>query len=219
MASSRFKLFVLIVPAAIALFVTASCGDKGTDPPVNNAPRITSASMVQAVIDSLFTYTATATDPDGDAIEISFDNYPAWMTAVGAVISGTPDTMAADAAFTVMASDGSLSDTLTVLVEVVSSGTLISYSADIQPIFDSNCAGSQCHVPGPTFGLSLGSYAQLMQGGNSGAVVIPGDPDNSVIIRRLEGDIQPQMPFQRQPLPQATIDLIRDWIAAGAHDN
>lgn len=95
----------------------------------------------------------------------------------------------------------------------------ISYAQQIQPIFNASCGGSQCHIGGTANGLSLSSYSSLMQGGNSGAVVIPGNPDNSIIIRRLEGDITPQMPFGRSPLPQATIQLIRDWIAEGAHDN
>ena len=95
----------------------------------------------------------------------------------------------------------------------------VSYTDDVQPIFNSSCAGSQCHIGGTANGLSLVSYASLMQGGNSGPAVIPGEPDNSIIVQRLEGTIQPQMPFQRPPLPQSQIQLIRDWIAQGAHDN
>jgi hypothetical protein len=95
----------------------------------------------------------------------------------------------------------------------------VSYADDIQPIFNSNCAGSQCHIGGMSNGLSLVSYSTLMEGGISGPVVIPGEPDSSIIVRRLEGTIQPQMPFQLPPLPHARIQLIRDWIAQGAHDN
>jgi hypothetical protein len=92
----------------------------------------------------------------------------------------------------------------------------VSYSNDVQPIFNNNCAGSQCHIGGTASGLSLVSYSTLMQGGLSGPVVIPGEPDSSKIVQRLEGTIQPQMPFQRAPLSQAEIQLIRDWIAQGA---
>lgn len=95
----------------------------------------------------------------------------------------------------------------------------VSYANDIQPIFNSNCAGSQCHIGGTSNGLSLVSYSTLMEGGISGPVVIPGEPDSSIIVQRLEGTIQPQMPFQRPPQPQSQIQLIRDWIAQGAQDN
>lgn len=45
-----------------------------------------------------------------------------------------------------------------------------------------------------------------------------GDPDGSYIIQKLEGHAATgaQMPFGGPPLPQATIDLIRQWISAGA---
>lgn len=96
---------------------------------------------------------------------------------------------------------------------------LVSHADDIQPIFNSNCAGSQCHIGGMSNDLSLVSYSTLIEGGISGPVVIAGEPDSSIIVQRLEGTIQPQMPFQLPPLPHARIQLIRDWIAQGAHDN
>ena len=49
--------------------------------------------------------------------------------------------------------------------------------------------------------------------------VKPGDPDNSNIIIKLTigpGIVGAQMPFGLPPLPQATINAIRQWIANGA---
>ena len=49
--------------------------------------------------------------------------------------------------------------------------------------------------------------------------VEPGNPDRSYIIRKLEGgpDISGgQMPLDRTPLDQLTINAIRVWIAQGA---
>jgi mono/diheme cytochrome c family protein len=46
-----------------------------------------------------------------------------------------------------------------------------------------------------------------------------GDADNSYVIRKLEGApgiTGAQMPFGAQPLDQATIDAIRQWITDGA---
>jgi hypothetical protein len=58
-----------------------------------------------------------------------------------------------------------------------------------------------------------------MQGGNSGAVVVSGNADGSILIGRLEGTITPQMPFGEQPLSPSQIQTIRDWIDQGAQDN
>lgn len=52
--------------------------------------------------------------------------------------------------------------------------------------------------------------------------VEPGNPDRSYIIRKLEGgpDISGgQMPLDRIPLDQLTINAIRVWIAQGAPRN
>jgi len=207
-------------PLSLAIFlVILACSDKGTEPDGNSAPSISSSTSVQAVIDQQFSYTATATDPDGTTPTVTIDNNPSWTSINSRTISGTPTQGTPDTTFRIIASDGDLADTAVVSIDVVTGQTLISYAGEIQPIFDLRCAGGQCHIPGPANGLSLNNYAQLMQGGNSGAVVLPGNPDGSIIVRRLEGDITPQMPFGRPPLSNSDIQKIRDWIEQGAQDN
>jgi hypothetical protein len=48
--------------------------------------------------------------------------------------------------------------------------------------------------------------------------VAPGDPDASYLVHKIEGrpEAGPQMPLGGPPLPQATIDVIRQWIVDGA---
>ena len=48
--------------------------------------------------------------------------------------------------------------------------------------------------------------------------VDPGDPDQSYLIRKLEGTaaIGGQMPLNAPALPQSTIDFVRQWITDGA---
>jgi hypothetical protein len=49
--------------------------------------------------------------------------------------------------------------------------------------------------------------------------VKPGAPDSSYLLLKLEGSptiVGAQMPFGGPPLPQATIDVIRQWISDGA---
>lgn len=49
--------------------------------------------------------------------------------------------------------------------------------------------------------------------------VMPGDPDHSYMVLKIEGAagiVGGQMPLGETPLPQATIDAIRQWIMDGA---
>ena len=48
--------------------------------------------------------------------------------------------------------------------------------------------------------------------------VAPGDPDNSMIIKKVEGHagVGSRMPLGGSSLPDETIQQLRDWIAAGA---
>src|ERR1700722_12239057 len=49
--------------------------------------------------------------------------------------------------------------------------------------------------------------------------VKPGDPDDSYVVRKIEGEAGisgGQMPLGETPLPQGTIDAIRQWITNGA---
>jgi hypothetical protein len=96
----------------------------------------------------------------------------------------------------------------------------VSFSAQVLPIFQSNCSGAGCHIGSAANGLSLASYESLMSGASvSGPVVIPGSADDSYIILILEGTVTPRMPFGRAPLADTLIQIIRTWIDEGALDN
>ncbi|MFO7891202.1 MAG: Ig-like domain-containing protein, partial [bacterium] len=86
---------------------------------VNDPPVITSSNTATAVEDSLFTYTSQAYDSDSETITFSFTDYPAWLVPGENKISGTPTEGKQDTCFTVIASDGELSDTLKVILTVI----------------------------------------------------------------------------------------------------
>ena len=91
----------------------------------------------------------------------------------------------------------------------------VNYSTEINPLL-SSCTG--CH--GSSAGLSLSSYANLMSGGDSGAIVIAGDGSGSLMVKKLRGTASGlQMPKNQDPLDEATINLIETWINEGALDN
>ena len=85
----------------------------------------------------------------------------------------------------------------------------------IQPIFNNNCLF--CHQNGGSATLNLATYSGVMSGGWSGPAIIAGDYQNSLLYQRI---IQPtgtdgSMP-PNDPLSQAQIDLIAQWIEEGA---
>src|SRR6187401_3672519 len=68
------------------------------------------------------------------------------------------------------------------------------YEKDIAPVLRSYCSG--CHNDKDLEGkLSMETYAQLRKGGEDHAEPVkPGDPDNSFLIRSIEGKEKPKMP-------------------------
>jgi hypothetical protein len=86
--------------------------------PENTAPEITSPNSAIAIEDVLFSYVATAIDPDGTAPSISYESYPDWMSTSGDTILGIPLEGTPDTSFVITATDGLLSDTLAVTVTV-----------------------------------------------------------------------------------------------------
>ena len=100
------------------------------------------------------------------------------------------------------------------------SSGVVSYFADIQPIFNQNC-GNNCHLGNSSGGLNLSSYSGLMAGGEDGDVVISGDGAGSIIIQKLSSNppFGVQMPKGTAPLSVAKIELITAWIDACAENN
>lgn len=90
-----------------------------------------------------------------------------------------------------------------------------NYSKDIAPVFEKNCLACHdgVHHKG---GLILESYSSMMKGGKHGAPLLPHNAKASLMVQMLEGDVDPQMPADADPLPAAQIDLIKAWIDAGA---
>ena len=98
---------------------------------------------------------------------------------------------------------------------VVMAATTPSFTADVAPILEKNCLA--CHSTSVhKSGLILESYSSLMKGGKHGQPVLPHDAKGSLMVQMLEGDVDPQMPANADPLPASDIDRIKAWINAGA---
>jgi hypothetical protein len=86
----------------------------------------------------------------------------------------------------------------------------------VRPILAARCC--RCHGPErQQAGLRLDSASAVRKGGTAGAVVVPGDAADSVLIAVLTGaEDRPLMPPSGRPLDRKEIALLRAWIDAGA---
>ncbi len=94
-------------------------------------------------------------------------------------------------------------------------GGRVSFLGEVRPILQMWCTG--CHPP--SGGLDLTTWSGLLAGGQSGPAVIPGNPDQSLLVLRISGAEGPQMPLGGPALSEADQTTIRAWIQAGAENN
>ncbi|MEX0726682.1 MAG: c-type cytochrome domain-containing protein [Planctomycetaceae bacterium] len=93
----------------------------------------------------------------------------------------------------------------------------ISFYRKIRPVLQRRCSG--CHQPAKAGGeLRLTSFEGFLKGGENGAGFVAGKPDESLVMNYITGD-PPQMPLNDAPLSPEQIELIRQWIAEGAHND
>ncbi len=81
----------------------------------------------------------------------------------------------------------------------------LTWNTGIGDLFKANCTA--CH--GASGGLSLATYADAMKGGTSGVVIVPGDPNGSLLVQKMQGT-HPKV-FSADDLAK-----IIAWIQAGA---
>ena len=119
---------------------------------------------------------------------------------------------------------------LTGLTGVFSQQKPVSFQNDVAPVIRSRCL--PCHAEdnfNPSE-LSLDTYEMLMAGGKSGAAVIPGEAQASILVKKLKG-IPPfgeRMPLNTKRdketgkarwLSEEEISLIAAWVDQGAKRN
>jgi hypothetical protein len=88
-------------------------------------------------------------------------------------------------------------------------GGEITYASGIGSLMQDRCGN--CHGENGQADLNLTSYQGVLDGGESGPAVTPGDPDNSLLVLKYSGEV----PHFGQ-LAKSELNYIIDWIAAGA---
>lgn len=97
----------------------------------------------------------------------------------------------------------------------------VDYAAKIAPLWQEHCM--DCHADDDPDGeLVIETFASLMKGGKAGKSVIPGNAQDSLLVKFLEGRSgkegknQFMPPGKREHLKPDEIAMIRAWIDAGA---
>jgi hypothetical protein len=193
--------------------ITVEAAPAGNQPPTANAgPNQTVTDADDGGDEDVTLDGSGSTDSDGtiaswvwteSAVQIATGESPTATFGVGThtvTLTVTDDQGATD------------TDNVVITVEAAPAG--ISFAADIQPYFNTNCVS--CHnTSSNRKGVKLDSYANVLSGGDNGPLVVPGNSSDPSAI------LVPQMESGHQGAPHGTniIQQIKDWIDAGAPNN
>lgn len=90
----------------------------------------------------------------------------------------------------------------------------VSFVKDIAPMMVRLCI--RCHSGNnPSSGLSLTSFQDMMIGGDSGEVIIPGDRENSRLFRLVGGLENPRMPQGQARITRQNYEDLITWFDEG----
>jgi hypothetical protein len=168
---------------------------------------------------------AAAARAEADAIaarqqeaQARLDALLAHVTALGTAIGGLVTAETAEA----MKAEAAEAATAAAMKEAQAAMTpaadFKNFNDHVKPLLEAHCM--DCHnLDRARGGLSMSTYASILQGGSSGAVITKGDPDGSRLFRLITHQEEPVMPPSGDKIPVEAIELLRAWIAAGAPEN
>ena len=213
--------------AALAAWIRVGAGAGGSAQPAggavaskSNPSSGSSGSIAGAGAGATATAAATAPDTSDSTTAAAAGSEPASAVASGAN-SASPSTVATGSAPSTPASS-----TGPVAVSGPADPTLLQslpaevalFADAVQPLFREKCG--KCHIKDkPAGGLGVDQYAQLLEGGYSGAGVAPKSRTGSVVMQRLvlPADDGDHMPPEGEPALSADeVELVGAWIDQGA---
>lgn len=87
------------------------------------------------------------------------------------------------------------------------------FARDVLPVLQKSCAG--CHGPKVRMaGLDLHESSLVLRGSENGPVVVPGKPEESILLKRVRDGSMP--PGGKNRLTAAEVAAIERWISTGA---
>lgn len=88
------------------------------------------------------------------------------------------------------------------------------FERKVRPLLAEHCY--QCHgAKKQQAGLRLDTTAGLKQGADTGPVVIPGDPEKSLLLRAVRRESDAPMP-PKEPLSAEAVAVLTEWVKSGA---
>ncbi|MDQ3333079.1 MAG: hypothetical protein M3552_20925, partial [Planctomycetota bacterium] len=94
-------------------------------------------------------------------------------------------------------------------------GETVSFVNDVAPLVVNICG--QCHTGNnPRGEFNVTTFEGVMKGGESGAVIEPGDPDASRLWLMVSNKEQPRMPPGQLRITRENYDALTTWIKEGA---
>ncbi|MFM8275001.1 MAG: PSD1 and planctomycete cytochrome C domain-containing protein [Gemmata sp.] len=102
---------------------------------------------------------------------------------------------------------------LLVTLSAAASGADDHFEKAVRPLLVEHC--QRCHGPDKQKGgLRVDSREALLRGGESGPAVVPGKPDESLLVKALRHDALKMPPAK--PLPSNQIAALTKWVKDGA---
>lgn len=95
-------------------------------------------------------------------------------------------------------------------------GKLEFFEKKVRPILVSHCYSCHSADTKPAGGLRVDDRRGLLTGGNTGASIVPGKANESLLIKRVSSDAKKRMPSEGTPLTDAQIADLKQWIDDGA---
>jgi hypothetical protein len=92
------------------------------------------------------------------------------------------------------------------------------FTAKIEPLLKQRCFECHSHETKMKGGLTLDSRSGWEQGGDLGPALVPGKPDESLLVKMVRwSDDEHRMP-PKEKLPPSEIALLEEWVRRGAPD-
>jgi hypothetical protein len=94
----------------------------------------------------------------------------------------------------------------------------IDYARDVRPILAQKCFA--CHgALKQQSGLRLDAAPMIRKGGDSGVIIVPGKPEESLLVRRVssaDADVRMPPEGEGEPLDARQLQIVKKWIEQGA---
>ena len=91
------------------------------------------------------------------------------------------------------------------------------FEKQVRPLLVNHCYNCHSADTKPSGGLRVDDLNGLLTGGDEGPAMVAGDPEKSLLLKRLKhADVKKRMPQESDPLSGEQIAILEQWIKDGA---